>query len=84
LWIFKGSYPCGGGERFDGNTGGFSTEDDAGFCHFSSFSLSLSISISPYISLYGGGWRRGGLMGCEPMEKGGGGEWLPAAAVMVV
>ena len=26
----------------------------------------------------------GDLVDCEPMEKGGGGEWLPAAAVMVV
>uniref|UniRef100_A0A2N9E2J4 Uncharacterized protein n=1 Tax=Fagus sylvatica TaxID=28930 RepID=A0A2N9E2J4_FAGSY len=50
----------------------------------SALSLSLSISISPYISLYGGGRRRGGLVGCKPMEKGGSGEWLPAAAMMVV
>uniref|UniRef100_A0A2N9EKK7 Uncharacterized protein n=1 Tax=Fagus sylvatica TaxID=28930 RepID=A0A2N9EKK7_FAGSY len=44
----------------EGNAGGFSTEDDVRFCHLNSFSL--SISISPYISLYGGGRRRGGLV----------------------
>ncbi len=36
---------------FHGNTGGFSTEDDAGFCHFSSFSLSLSLSLHISLSM---------------------------------
>jgi hypothetical protein len=65
----------------EGNAGGFATKDDTRFCHLNSFSLYLSI----YLSLWrwSAAWWSGGLL-TNDREKGGGGEWLPIAAVMEV